>query len=209
MKVICVIADIVQSRAIENRRVFQRGLDRTLRKLNAGHKHLLSPYTITLGDEFQAVYQSADDMFRDFSFIQLALHPHKARFAVGVAELATPINPRRAIGMDGPAFYLARTGINELKQSSSLFRILFKNSEGRTWINPALELVSHLEAGWTKNRFHILHRLFPGRDVKAIARELKLTPAAVYKNIQAGALNTIVQLDEEICGSINAGLIEK
>ena len=209
MKVVCVIADIVESRAIENRRVFQRGLERMLQKLNTGCEHLLSPYTVTLGDEFQAVYKSADCLFRDFSYIQQALYPRRARFSVGIGDLVTPINPRRAIGMDGPAFHQARDGINEIKGTSLRFHVGFQNPDQATWINPVLDLISHLETNWTRNRFHILHRLLIGRDAKTIAKELKLTPAAVYKNIHAGALNTVVRLHTEVCGAINAGVKEK
>src|SRR5213596_480360 len=80
--------------------------------------------------------------------LQRMLHPHRIRLVAGVGELVTPMNPRMSIGMDGPGFHLARNGIGELKQSGSLLRVMMGESEGSAWVNPTLDLLSHLTAGW-------------------------------------------------------------
>ena len=73
MKVVIVIADIVLSREIPDRSTFQRHLKKSVGTLSAGHPDLLSPYTVTLGDEFQAVYKRAARVFRDFCLLQRML----------------------------------------------------------------------------------------------------------------------------------------
>jgi hypothetical protein len=206
VRVICVVADLVASRRIENREAFQAALTGALNTINANRTDLLSPYTITLGDEFQAVYKCGDRLFIDFSFLQSAIYPTKARFSVGVGSLTTPINPDRAIGMDGPAFHLAREGITELKRVPSLFRVMISDSAPTSWINPALDLISHVQANWRKTRLQILYGLLLKANVKAIADQVRLTPAAVYKNIQAGALDTIALLYQRVCDAVNSAL---
>ena len=138
--------------------------------------------------------------------LQRMLHPHRIRLVAGVGELVTPMNPRMSIGMDGPGFHLARNGIGELKQSGSLLRVMMGESEGSAWVNPTLDLLSHLTAGWKQNRVEVLQRMFDGQDPLAIAGAMKITRAAVYKNIQAGALNTIRTLCGEIVRTINGQL---
>jgi hypothetical protein len=202
MKVIVVIADIVLSKKINDRHVFQQHLEKTVGALSAGHPDLLSPYTVTLGDEFQAVYERAGRVFRDYFMLQKTLHPHRIRFVIGVGELTTPLNPRMSIGMDGPVFHLARQGMGELKQSGSLLRVMMAGVDEAGWINPALDLLSHTTDGWHLNRLEVLQRLLDGEDPKTIAQAMELTPAAIYKNIQAGALNTILTL----CGEVSRAL---
>src|SRR5438270_9561839 len=101
--ILAVIGDIVLSRAIAQRAEFQKQLRRTLDNINK-RSAMASPYTITLGDEFQAVYRDPRGVFVDILTIMERIAPVSARFAIGVGTLRTPINPTQAIGMDGPAF---------------------------------------------------------------------------------------------------------
>src|SRR4051794_22304060 len=86
MKVIAIIGDIVASKALQRRAAFQRRLAATLAATNRANAALASPYTITLGDEFQAVYRSADRLWIDVVEILAAIHPVEARFALGVGD---------------------------------------------------------------------------------------------------------------------------
>jgi hypothetical protein len=55
--VVAVIADIVESREIPDRAHFQRRLKQVLDEPNSrAVDSLLSPFTLRVGDEFQAVY---------------------------------------------------------------------------------------------------------------------------------------------------------
>ena len=204
MKVIVVIADIVHSRLIVDRRAFQRRLEKTLQQLSAKNESLLSPYTITLGDEFQAVYSKPDRLFRDFFMLQRSLYPNRIRLVAGIGKLSTRINPRMSIGMDGPAFHRARAGILEAKQSGVLLRAVAEGTDSLGWIEPSMDLLSHVIMGWKRNRLEIMQRLLDGEETGAIARAMKLTPAGVYKNIQAGALNTVRELCAEMTRTLES-----
>ena len=103
---IALIGDIIESKKIQKRAEAQKKLLLQFNKINSISKTLASPYTITLGDEFQALYKKADDLFRDIWRIALLLHPERIRFSIGVGELSTKINKKQSIGMDGPAFIM-------------------------------------------------------------------------------------------------------
>jgi len=116
-KFIVIIGDIISSRKVENRNALQSKLLDVFNELNSPdhENHLVSPYTITLGDEFQAVYDNANCLFLDSIRILERTFPQKIRFSFGIGEISTDINREQSLGMDGSAFYYAREGITHLK----------------------------------------------------------------------------------------------
>ncbi len=206
MYVVAVIGDIHSSRAAKDRQELQHKLLSTLKKVNRRNKSLLSPFTITLGDEFQAVYQNANNLFIDIWTIVTELYPQKFRFAFGVGNLTTQINRKQAIGMDGPAFHYARQCIQDLKETSNLFKILGEQLAYPEILNQSLNLISHQIAGWEKNRFRILAGLYRNESSKEMSTKLGISTVAVYKNINAGALKVIKTLTLEIGKVVNNSL---
>jgi hypothetical protein len=198
MRVIAVIADIVSSKAVARRGAFQLRLAKLLLNVGNDAYQLASPYTITLGDEFQAVYRSGQSILADVVSIMAEIHPVRARFSFGVGELTTRINPRQALGMDGPAFHRARAGLARLKKDRRLLRI--EGDAEKTWdlANHTLGLLSHQMKGWSRNRLLILAGLLRGKSVKEIEDGLKISRVAVYKNIRAAALDDVVGICHEL-----------
>ncbi len=70
----------------------------------------MSPFTITLGDEFQAVYGGFEAVLGDTVEIIAEVYPHRLRMALGHGPLSTDLNPTAALGMDGPCFAAAIEG---------------------------------------------------------------------------------------------------
>ncbi len=202
-QVITLIGDLRASRQVEDRRHLQNRLQHTLERLNRQHPHLLSPFTITLGDEFQAVYARADRLFRDLWFIRAGIYPHQVRFAVGIGPLDTPINPRQAIGMDGPAFHHARTAMEQLKRSEYFLALAGEQLPYLELANQSLRLMSHQSRHWNENRLKIFLYYLEDLSAREIANRQGISLVAVYKNINAGALNILQALQKEIAQLIN------
>ncbi|MBD3223862.1 MAG: hypothetical protein GF313_03985 [Caldithrix sp.] len=198
MKHIVLVGDIVASRNIDNRSGMQARLNNTIQSLNRHQKERLrSPYTITLGDEFQAVFKQATHIFRDAIVLLLNLYPVKIRFSYGIGSIDTPINTRQSIGMDGSAFHNARAGIDALKKTSHLFNVQGMDNVCSRLIRENLYLISHNIESWNKNRLHIFQLFLEGRSVKEIAKHVGISDKGVYKSIDAGALKTIKNLFDE------------
>jgi len=203
-----LIADIEASREVEqaDREELQRKLQKVLQQLNEEGDGLLSPYTITLGDEFQAVFSKADHIFVHMLKIIAALHPVYVRFSLGMGAITTAINKEQALGMDGPAFHVAREGIDLLKESGFLFNICFADKEESLHlkiVNNTLKLLSKQIRGWNKRRVTILHMIKEGYDYKEISEHLGISQPAFYKNKEAGALDVIDELTDDIAKVLN------
>ncbi|MGD8594964.1 MAG: SatD family protein [Gammaproteobacteria bacterium] len=198
MSKIVLIGDIIASRKIKDRSSVQKQLKAAIRQLNRKNPNLLSPYTITLGDEFQAVFDKADRLFSDIINILFALYPEQVRFSVGVGAIDTPINKQQAIGMDGQAFYLARKGIEQLKASGYLFIANGLGENQQDMVNNSLFLISHHVCKWKPSRLAVFRLLQQGMSVADMTSKLDLTDKAIYKTIDQGELKVIRQLFLEI-----------
>lgn len=206
MQVIAVIADLVGSRKVPQRQLFQKKLNKVLQRISREASHLASPYTLTLGDEFQAVYRNADSIFSDVVTLMAEIHPVRARFAFGVGELTTRINPEQALGMDGPAFHQARDALTTLKQDGRLWRIAGADAPAWALATHVLNLLSHQVEGWSRNRLLILAGLLKEQPVREIEAGLQISRVAVYKNIRAAALDDVVGICHELTAAMSQAL---
>lgn len=190
-----LIGDLVRSRSAEDRASLQRQLSQCLDSLNAAAPDtLVSPYTLTLGDEFQAVRTGLDGLWPELLRIQAALLPMRVRFSLGVGALATPINTEQALGMDGAAFYAARAGIERLKGNDRQWAIGGLEEADQRWATALLDAIDSLTRKWRANRFEILYRLLSEQSPGTIAADLDLSVQAVYRNIRDGDLELIMEL---------------
>jgi len=205
MKYLVVIGDVVASRHLPVRAQFQRRMKQALQALNGRRKALASPYTLTLGDEFQAVYRDAGTAFADVFSLLAELAPAQARFALAVGEIVTPINPTQSIGMDGPAFHRARALLEGLKAKRRLLGVTRGTDDWRL-AGSSLAVLSGQMEGWRPNRLKLFARLLAGESTADLAKRTGITTRAVNKNIYAADLDEWKLILDEITRLLNEEL---
>ncbi len=133
------------------------------------------------------------------------LHPIGMRFSLGIGPLDTPLNKEQAIGMDGPAFHIARKGIDQLKEDGQLFRIGIVDDDSTEVkiINNSLQLISGQMRSWNKRRLKILEMIKQGYDYKEISKAVGISKPAFYKNKEAGMLDVIDDMSDNIASFLN------
>lgn len=114
--------DIVDSRQIKNRVDFQKSLEKHIETVNIEFKNsLASPITITLGDEFQIVLKSVDQIYNIIDrFQQLFKKDNICIYAgIGIGSISTALysDTRK---MDGECFIKAREAIMLVKNKNYL-----------------------------------------------------------------------------------------
>lgn len=207
MNRLVMIADVVDSRRLGNRQQVQGQLNALLAGLNACRDQLLSPYTVTLGDEFQALFDSADRVFPDLFTIMRTLYPVRVRFALAIGPLSTSLNREQAIGMDGVAFHRARDLLERMKKQDLAIAITgLPEDDGL--LEGALGLLNHEICKWRPNRHEILRGLLRDSAIVDMARNLDITEQSVYKNIRDGALYSIIRILNALTERMNAALAE-
>jgi hypothetical protein len=203
---LALIGDLVGSSGLSasERHASQRALEGVCDRLNREREALdvLSDYTITLGDEFQALHRSAGGLWRAVQEIECALFPVAVRFAVGVGDIVTDLRPDAALGMDGPAFHGARRGIEGLKGTPNRYRV-DADVPVPTYVNPALELVSHLKQRWRRNRHVAFLDHLNDAPAADTARRLDISLQAVYQNGRDGAFEPLGDLLRVVSGDLD------
>ena len=192
---IAVIGDLVDSKRITDRYRFQESFARDLSRV--GQSDLASPYTLTLGDEFQALYGSARGLFYDLFAIRAGIYPVRCRFSVAIGEITTPINSKQAIGMDGPAFHEARAEIERLKKSDDELHLSGFEDSIRELLVPAIRLLWASTELWQVNRLRILMRELESVCPRKDEYRLEITERAIHKNIRDARLHDWVELIEQ------------
>ncbi|MEM1434917.1 MAG: SatD family protein [Pseudomonadota bacterium] len=209
MAYIALIGDMVASKSLpDSRRAeVQTALADSLAALNRGRKRLgiASNFTITLGDEFQALFASADALWLCLFRIERDLYPTDLRFALGVGEIVTQINQKSALGMDGPAFHRARDGIELLRERNDRYGVFGLTPEP-PYLNDTLTLISRQRETWKQARIETFVDTLAGHKPAAIANRLGLSPQAIYKNITDGNLTPIQRILEQCSADLNQAL---
>ncbi|MBS6719197.1 MAG: DNA-binding protein, partial [Streptococcus parasanguinis] len=100
---LALIADVIDSKIVQERFDLQKQLEKTLQKINELFKGCLaSAFTLTLGDEFQALLKVDAPIFQIIDTLRSELKPTQLRFGIGLGEIVTDIDPLQSIGADGP-----------------------------------------------------------------------------------------------------------
>jgi hypothetical protein len=208
VNVIAIIADVVDSRRIARRADFQRALKAALIRVSRrSRKNILSPYTLTLGDEFQAAYARFDSLFTDVVDIAFAIHPAPVRFAVSYGPLSTDLNPKAALEMDGRAFNDARDLLHRLKKEKrSIIQLTAAGVFDVSLADVSLRLFCNELRTWNRNTFSIFLSLLQGGSVEEAAERASVSRRAAYKAIASHHLKDCIELFGVLAAELNRGL---
>jgi len=189
---IAIIGDIKNSKNINEQNIFQKKLAKILNKVNEIYSDSISSkFTITLGDEFQALLHSGKNLMEIIYYIKKEVYPVKIRFGIGVGEISTLINPEISIGADGPGYYKARESIEylkllESKKEKSLsdiqIRIDGDNVLQESSLNTILKLMYNIEICWTKKQRKVIdYILFEKVSQTEASQYFHVTPSNIQQ----------------------------
>ncbi|MDV3426514.1 MAG: SatD family protein [Bacillota bacterium] len=213
---IAIIGDIKGSRKLEDRKVTQDKLVEVLNEINEKYKHdISSKFMITLGDEFQGLLNSGENVMSIIFDIEQKMYPVKIRFGVGIGEITTKINTEMAIGADGPGYYKARDAVkylkeNEMKNKTNASNIRIgvdgDNENTAIMLNTILSLLTAIKELWTDRQREIIWDMLAHQDgQKNAAVRLNITQSTVQKSLSYGkyyAYKEAIETIEKALGEI-------
>ena len=201
---LALIADVIDSKMVQERFNLQKQLEKALRKINELFgDYLASCFTLTLGDEFQALLKVDAPVFQIIDSLRSELSPTQLRFGIGLGEIATAIDPLQSIGADGPAYWNARAAINLVHQKNDYgnTQIYFSSGDDSKdlLVNALIASGEAIRSGWRGSQEEILLDLlkrcvysenFSQQD---LAQSLEINPSALSKRLKSSSIRVYLR----------------
>ena len=212
---LALIADVIDSKMVQARFNLQKQLEETLQKMNGLFAdYLASCFTLTLGDEFQALLKMNAPVFQIIDTLRSELSPTQLRFGIGLGEIATAIDPLQSIGADGPAYWNARAAINLVHQKNDYGNTQIYFSSGNDskdlLVNALIASGEAIRSGWRGSQEEILLDLlkrfvysenFSQQD---LAQSLDINPSALSKRLKSSSIRVYLRGRAAALASIQA-----
>ncbi len=197
MKYLAFIGDLRGSREIQGRAGAQRDISDALGTTGKLYKGIfISPLTLTLGDEFQALMKPAADVPRLLDELELRLKGYPFRAGLGYGDILTDINPDLSIGADGPAYWNAREAINWVHDNSAggKFSTAIRGFGGLRddMLNSLFQSADAIKSKWTALQRETFDRMLREGIYQdkyahnATARKMGISPSSLTKRVDAG-----------------------
>ena len=201
---LALIADVIDSKMVEERFDLQKQLEKTLQTMNELFgEFLASSFTLTLGDEFQALLKADAPVFQIIDTLRSELTPTQLRFGIGLGEIVTDIDPLQSIGADGPAYWNARTAIHLVHQKNDYgnTQIYFTCGKEKQdfFVNALIASGEAIRSGWRGSQEEILLDLlkrcvysenFSQQD---LAQSLEINPSALSKRLKSSSIRVYLR----------------
>ena len=201
---LALIADVIDSKMVQERFDLQKQLEKTLQTMNELFgEFLASSFTLTLGDEFQALLKVDAPVFQMIDTLRSELNPTQLRFGIGLGEILTDIDPLQSIGADGPAYWNARAAINLVHQKNDYGNTQIYFSCGKEkqdfFVNALIASGEAIRSGWRGSQEEILLDLlkrcvysenFSQQD---LAQSLEINPSALSKRLKSSSIRVYLR----------------
>lgn len=180
-----IMADIVSSRSY-NGDALMNEFKRIVEECNETHKGLLlSPFTITLGDEFQGVAASlraAVDLILYLEDRILTVQPaFLLRYVLVYGAIDTPINPIIAHGMTGQGLATAREILTKKRRGRTRFQLNLGDNQYTEEFRMLFRLLELLSVHWKEKDYLLIRELVWDNDDTSIAVKFNKTTSQIWK----------------------------
>lgn len=201
---LALIADVIDSKMVQERFDLQKQVEKTLQKMNELFgDYLASRFTLTLGDEFQALLKVDAPVFQIIDTLRSELTPTQLRFGIGLGEIVTAIDPLQSVGADGPAYWNARAAINFVHQKNDYGNTQIYFSSGKEnqdfFVNALIASGEAIRSGWRDSQEEILLNLLK-RSVYSesfsqqdLAQSLAINPSALSKRLKSSSVRVYLR----------------
>lgn len=190
---VALIGDIRGSREVDDRKEVQEAFERVVASLDerVPEDAIASPFTVTTGDEFQALLTDATAAVEAAVSASDRFHPAGLRFGIGRGGLVTEVNPDRAIGMDGPCFHRARNAIDSAKKHGAWLRVSGWSNDLDGHVNSLFDLVQCVREDWTDRQAEFARALTEEGTQKRVADRYDVSKSTVSESLSAGHVHEV------------------
>lgn len=225
-----LMADVIGSSTLDSQVLFKK-FHQIIDEVNNDFKHqIISPLTITLGDEFQGIidnlYNSVNLIFEiEERIIKYGLD-FQLRYVLGHDVIETEINKEIAHGMLGRGLNKVRATLEQSKTKRSVIsnsknysnrkrdvneRFIFnlpRNSEMEKLLNLSFSIYQLLHSNWKQKDNEIIYELLKGSDYKDIADKLNKDRSLIWRREKNLDVKEYLSLKELILMNLYKNQVE-
>jgi SatD family (SatD) len=184
MKII-VMADIIGSSKRHGKALMNDFVTMVAHLNKTNKKEILSPFTITLGDEFQGVvknpFSAIQVLFEIEKYLLTLKRPFKMRYVIHEGEIHTKLNKQRAYEMLGPGLTIARKTLSQMKTAKRRFNISLKDEDMTERLNLMFVILQGIVDHWTLSQAKIVSAFLELDDYREVADKLRKDPTNVWR----------------------------
>lgn len=149
---------------------FKKLIEKTNKEFKA---RILSPLTITLGDEFQGVMDSLKSSLELIFYLEEGIiehqHGFKLRYVINYGEIETSINKNIAYEMLGDGLTHARKKLNNSKSENSQRIHVSVSNKKSEMLNKAFYIYQSVLDDWKTKDYIDIHAFLKNKDYKKVA----------------------------------------
>ena len=169
-----MMADIISSRQINKSDDFMGQFKELTQWANREFKgQIISPLTITLGDEFQGIVDSVQTLFELLFFLEESIiakqYSFELRYSMVYGEIETEINKKIAYEMYGPGLTKAREALKIAKDSGNNYFIRL-NQGIDDQLGLCVQLYQSIKSEWKFSEYEIVSAFLMHNDYKDLKR---------------------------------------
>lgn len=181
-----LMADIIDSTAYHSETLMIAFQEIVGNVNNKYKKQLLSPLTITLGDEFQGIPKNLGAAIEMIIALEEQILSsqleYKLRYVLHYGAIDTPINPEIAYGMMGEGLSFTRKRLNEIKESEARFDCSIKNKTKSEALSNAFVIYQNVIDSWSNEDSKAMALNFiKWKDYKLIAEKTGKNRSQIWK----------------------------
>jgi hypothetical protein len=148
-------------------------------------KQILSPYTVTLGDEFQGIAKSLPAVLETLFFLEeTSLQKHllfKIRYVTVQGRIDTPLNRDKAYTMMGPGLTLARKILTDKKRGVPRFRFVLKDKYLMNQINRLFLVIDGLTEKWNIDDAQLILNMLADTNNENVGKKQDKNRTQIWK----------------------------
>lgn len=138
-------------------------------------KKTLSPYTVTLGDEFQGVTSSLKSGVETFFYLEeqrlIKKYDFKLHYVLHYGKIDTPINPETSYGMLGEGLTQARNKLTAKKHDRKRFNFDLGNEEFSIQLNRLFEVLDGITKRWKPDDFELITTMINNENDREVGEK--------------------------------------
>lgn len=201
-----IMADIVKSRKQPSKELLSNFKEITKSVNDKNKKKLISPLTITLGDEFQGISNSLENAIEvlistEEQIIKNELQ-FKLRWVINYGSIDTPINRKTAHEMIGKGLTSTRDLLEASKgYNSTRFNLYIHNQQDIKEIKKINQLMILLESimdDWKIKDFPLITAFIENPDYKLVANILNKDKSLMWRRFNNLKINQYLLLKKMI-----------